>query len=71
MKRQKTLYLGNLYSKRDWGHAKDFVKAMWLILQQKKPNDYVISTGKQTTVKNFVNLVAKHLKIKINYVLAS
>ena len=67
MKRQKTLYLGNLYSKRDWGHAKDFVKAMWLILQQKKPSDFVISTGKQTTVKNFVNLVAKHLKIKIKW----
>ena len=67
MKKQKTLYLGNLYSKRDWGHARDFVKAMWLILQQKKPNDFVISTGKQTTVKNFVNLVAKYLKIKIKW----
>ena len=67
MKKQKILYLGNLYSKRDWGHAKDFVKAMWLILQQKKPNDFVISTGKQTTVKNFVNLVASHLKMKLKW----
>ncbi len=67
MKKQKTLYLGNLYAKRDWGHARDFVNAMWLILQQKKPDDFVISTGKQTTVKNFVNLVAKYLKIKIKW----
>ena len=67
MKKQKILYLGNLYSKRDWGHAKDFVKAMWLMLQQKKPNDFVISTGKQTTVKNFVNLVASHLKMKLKW----
>ncbi len=67
MRKQKTLYLGNLYSKRDWGHARDFVKAMWLILQQKKADDFVISTGNQTTVKNFVNLVAKFLKIKIKW----
>ena len=66
-KKQKTLYLGNLYAKRDWGHAKDFVNAMWLILQQKKPDDYVVSTGNQTTVKNFVNIVAKNLKIKIKW----
>ena len=54
-KKQKTLYLGNLNSKRDWGHAKDYVEAMWLMLQKKKPTDLVISTGKQTTVKNFAN----------------
>jgi len=59
------LYLGNLYSKRDWGHAIDYVKAMWLMLQQKKPQDFVIATGKQTTVKNFINLTAKQLKFKI------
>ena len=58
-------YLGNLYSKRDWGHAKDYVEAMWKILQQKKPDDFVIATGKQFTVKQFVNLVCKELKIKI------
>ena len=64
LKKQKTLFLGNLYSKRDWGHARDFVYAMWLILQQRKPDDFVISTGKQITVKNFVNLVSKNLKNK-------
>ena len=65
--KQKTLYLGNMYSKRDWGHAYDYVQAMWLMLQQKKPEDFVIATGKQTTVKNFVNLVAKQLKIKLSW----
>ena len=66
-KKQKTLYLGNLYAKRDWGHARDYVEAMWLMLQQKKPIDLVISTGQQTTVKNFVNQVARKLEIKINW----
>ena len=65
--KQKTLYLGNMYSKRDWGHAKDYVQAMWSMLQQKKPEDFVMATGKQTTVKNFVNLVAKQLEIKISW----
>ena len=60
---QKTLYLGNLEAKRDWGHAKDYVVAMWKILQKKKPDDFVISTGIQLTVKEFVNLVLKELKI--------
>ena len=64
---QKTLYLGNLYSKRDWGHAKDYVEAMWLMLKQKKPQDFVIATGKQYTVKNFVNKVAKKLNMKISW----
>ena len=66
-KKQKTLYLGNLNSKRDWGHAKDYVEAMWRMLQQKKPIDLVISTGKQTTVKNFVNKVSKKLGMKISW----
>ena len=61
---QKTLYLGNLEAKRDWGHAKDYVFAMWKMLQQKKASDFVISTGKQFTVKQFVNLVLDELKIK-------
>jgi len=61
------LYLGNLYSKRDWGHAKDYVLAMWKMLQQKKPKDYVISSGKQYSVKYFVNLICKILKIKITW----
>tara|TARA_Y100000591_G_scaffold326632_1_gene349666 strand:+ start:10137 stop:11174 length:1038 start_codon:yes stop_codon:yes gene_type:complete len=65
LKKQKRLYLGNLYSKRDWGHARDYVEAMWLMMQQKKPDDYVIATGKQISVKNFVNLVSKKLKLKI------
>ena len=64
---QKKLVLGNIYAKRDWGHARDYVEAQWLILQQKKPDDYVIATGKQYSVKYFVNLVAKELKIKIRW----
>ena len=67
LKKQKKLYLGNLYSKRDWGHAKDYVEAMWLMMQQRKPDDYVIATGKQTSVKNFINMVAKKLKIKLSW----
>ncbi len=59
------LYIGNLYSKRDWGHAKDYVNAMWLMLQKKKPEDFVIATGQQTSVKNFINLVSKSLDIKL------
>ena len=66
-KQQKTLYLGNLNAKRDWGHARDYVEAMWHMLQQKKPIDLVISTGKQTTVKNFVNKVSKKLGMKISW----
>ena len=64
---QKKLILGNLYAKRDWGHAKDYVRAQWLILQQKKPDDFVIATGKQHSVKYFINLVAKVLKLKIRW----
>ena len=64
---QKKIILGNLYAKRDWGHAKDYVEAQWLILQQKKPDDFVIATGKQYSVKYFINIVAKELKIKITW----
>ena len=67
LKRQKILYLGNLNAKRDWGHAKDYVEAMWKMLQKKKPSDYVISTGKQYTVKQFVNLVLQELSIKYKW----
>ncbi len=63
--RQKKLYLGNLYAKRDWGHAEDYVEAMWRILQYKNPEDWVICTGKQYSVKQFVNLVAKYLRLKL------
>ncbi len=60
---QKNLYLGNLNALRDWGHAKDYVEAQWLMLQQKEPDDFVIATGKQYTVKDFINLAAKNLNM--------
>ena len=59
--------LGNLYAKRDWGHAKDYVEAMWKMLQQKKADDYVIATGKQYTIKDFVNFTARQMNIKIRW----
>ena len=65
--KQKKLYLGNLDAKRDWGHARDYVEAMWKMLQKKTPSDYVISTGKQYTVKEFVNLVLKNLNMKYKW----
>jgi GDPmannose 4,6-dehydratase len=64
---QKTLYLGNLESKRDWGHARDYVKMMWLMLQQNNPEDFVISTGIQHSVRDFVNLAAKKLDINLKW----
>jgi GDPmannose 4,6-dehydratase len=66
-KKKKILILGNLNAKRDWGHAKDYVRAMWLMLQKKTPHDYVIATGKQYSVKHFINLVAKELNLKIKW----
>ncbi len=64
---QKKLILGNLYAKRDWGHAEDYVEAIYKILQQKKPDDFVISTGKEYTIKEFVNMTAKLLKMRIKW----
>ena len=64
LNKQKKLFLGNLSAKRDWGHARDYVEAMWKMLQRKNPEDYVISTGKQYSVKEFVNLVLRELNIK-------
>jgi len=61
---QKKLYLGNLNAKRDWGHAKDYAEAMWKMLQKKNPSDYVVATGKQYSVKEFVELTLNQLKIK-------
>jgi GDPmannose 4,6-dehydratase len=61
---QNRLFLGNLNAKRDWGHAKDYVEAMWKMLQKKKPSDYVIATGKQHTVKQFAEFVLNELKIE-------
>jgi len=66
-KKQKKLYLGNIYAKRDWGHAKDYVEAQWLILQQKKPDDYVIATGKTYSVKHFIDKAAKYLKLRLKW----
>jgi GDPmannose 4,6-dehydratase len=60
---QSNLILGNLNAKRDWGHAKDYVEAMWKMLQQKKPEDYVIATGKQYSVKDFINFCLKEIGI--------
>ena len=66
-KTQKTLYLGNLDAKRDWGHAKDFVKCMWLMLQHNVPEDFVIATGEQHTVREFCELAFKNVGIKIKW----
>jgi len=59
------LYLGNLNAKRDWGHAIDYTEMQWRILQQKKPNDYVIATGQAYSVREFINIASKYLKMKI------
>ncbi|SHH03621.1 GDP-mannose 4,6-dehydratase [Pedobacter caeni] len=64
---QSCLYLGNLSAQRDWGHAKDYVEAMWLILQQEKPEDYVIATGVTTTVRDFVKMSFAELGIEIEF----
>jgi GDPmannose 4,6-dehydratase len=66
--KQSKLLIGNIYSKRDWGHAKDYVEAMWKILQHSKPDDFVIATNKEYSVKYFINFVAKKLNMKINWV---
>lgn len=64
---QNCLYLGNLSAQRDWGHAKDYVEAMWLILQQEKPEDFVIATGITTTVRDFVRMSFSELGIEIEF----
>ena len=64
---QKTLFLGNLEAKRDWGHAKDYVEMQWLMLQQEEPDDFVIATGKQYSVRDFVNLSYEFLGKKIRW----
>ncbi len=65
--RQTVLQLGNLNAKRDWGHAKDFVEAMWLMLQQDKPDDYVIATGEQYSVREFVEAAAPYFGMNIEW----
>jgi GDPmannose 4,6-dehydratase len=62
---QDRLYLGNLDAKRDWGHARDYIEMQWLMLQQEEPKDYVIATGEQHSVRDFVNLTAGFLDMKI------
>ena len=64
---QEKMYLGNLNAKRDWGHAKDYVEMQWLMLQQQKPDDYVIATGVQHSVKEFVEIAAAELGIAIEW----
>ncbi|BDV00888.1 GDP-mannose 4,6-dehydratase [Thermodesulfomicrobium sp. WS] len=64
---QDCLYLGNLDAKRDWGHARDYVEAMWLMLQQPQPEDFVIATGVQYSVRDFVNAAAQELGIEIRW----
>lgn len=63
----KKIFLGNLYAKRDWGHAEDYVEAMWRMLQMKKADDYVIATNNSLTIKQFVNIVAKELGMNIKW----
>ena len=64
---QKTLYLGNLDAKRDWGHAKDYVEMQWLMMQQEKPDDFVIATGLQYSVRDFVNFAWDHIGKSIRW----
>ena len=64
---QETLYLGNIYAKRDWGHAKDYVEMQWLMLQQQEAKDYVVATGEQYTVKAFVEKASAYLDMKLRW----
>lgn len=64
---QEKLYMGNLDAKRDWGHAKDYVEAMWLILQQKTPEDFVIATGITTTVRDFIKMAFSEVGIEVEF----
>lgn len=64
---QQTVFMGNLSSKRDWGHAKDYIKAMYLILQQDEPDDYVIATGITTTIRDFIRMAAAECGLEITF----
>ena len=66
--KQDCLYLGNLNALRDWGHAKDYVEAMWLILQQEKPEDFVIATGETTSVRDFVRMAFAEIGVELEFV---
>jgi GDPmannose 4,6-dehydratase len=65
---QEKLYLGNLDSRRDWGHARDYVEAQWLMLQQPQPEDFVIATGRQVTVRDFVNMAFAEIGVRLDWV---
>ena len=67
LKSKKVLEIGNLEARRDWGHAKDYVYAMWLMLQQEKPDDYVVSSGEQHSVRDFINKVATLYDLQITW----
>ncbi len=58
---ENSIYLGNIYSKRDWGHAKDYVEIQWEMLQQETPEDFVIATGRQCSVRKFIEICAKYM----------
>ena len=62
---QEKVYMGNLSSKRDWGHAKDYVRAMYAILQQDEPSDYVIATGITTTIRDFISKAFKEIGVEV------
>lgn len=64
---EEKLYMGNIDAKRDWGHARDYVEAMWLILQQEKPEDYVIATGVTTTVRDFIKMAFSEVGVELEF----
>ena len=64
---QESLFLGNLDSLRDWGHARDYVEMQWLMLQQEEPEDFVIATGEQHSVREFIGLAAEKLEMRITW----
>ena len=68
LNKQKILKIGNIYARRDWGYAEDYVEAMWKMMQTKKPSDYVIATGKNYSVKQFINQCISVMKLKTRWV---
>ena len=64
---QEKLYIGNLDAKRDWGHARDYVKVMWMILQADQPEDWVIATGKTTSVRDFIRMAFAHIGVELEF----
>ena len=64
---QKKIYVGNLNARRDWGHAKDYVRGMWLMLQQNRPDDYILATGESHTVREFVELAFREVGCQIEW----